>query len=459
MIPRRFRRPALRAAIVVAPLVLGTACTDALGSGGGRAAIVVVPEFGELAPFAASADRLHLVVTRVIDATVVADTTVDIDPVTGEAVVELQLTLQSGTAQFTVLLQAIRSSDGLVLFEGSQTVSVAPGSTTQAAQLPVSYVGPAAASVTIQPRDTAVGPGASFTFTAVARDSAQAVVGTPVTFALVTPADSLVLRVGKYTGAAMAGTGPTGTVRVVARTPAPGGRTDTARVSVGAVPAGLRVAPGFETIGSGATAQLAASLVDAGGTVVGPATATWLSRTPSVASVDAAGLITAGAVGTAVIVGTSGTFSDSMLVRVPSTGSVPVSAMADGRAFRAPRVGDTVVVDVRLNMFFSGGELLGSYNAQLTWNAAALRYVDVQPGTFGAPTVNTTGVQQGSFRFSAANAQGASGSVVVARVRFVAQATGSAAPQLSITELSAAQTFTNLLSSVTVTSGTVTVRP
>jgi hypothetical protein len=204
---------------------------------------------------------------------------------------------------------------------------------------------------------------------------------------------------------------------------------------------------------------LVATLLDAGGSVIGSATATWISRTPSVASVDGAGVVTAAAAGTAVIVGTSGAFSDSMLVRVPVPGSVPVSAIADEQAFLAPRVGDTVVVDVRVNMFFTDGELLGSYNAQLTWDAVALRYVDVQTGTFGTPTINDTQVQQGSLRFSSANAQGVSGSVVVARVRFVAQAAGSAAPQLGITELSAAQTFTNLLSSVVVTNGSVTVRP
>jgi hypothetical protein len=85
--------------------------------------------------------------------------------------------------------------------------------------------------------------------------------------------------------------------------------------------------------------------------------------------------------------------------------------------------------------------------------------VNVLNGTFGTPTINDTQTGQGSLRFSAANATGVGGSVVVARVRFVAQATGTTAPQLAISELSAAQTFTNLLSSVVVTNGSVTVRP
>jgi hypothetical protein len=455
---RRLWQAAVHTAAVLAPLVVGAGCTDALGSGAARIALAILPDFGALAPFAANADQLHLVVTRVSNGAVVADTTVGIDAVTGEATVVLAVTLESSAEQFTVLLQAIRSSDTAVLFEGTQSVTVTAGSTTEAVDLPVTYTGPAGVSLSIQPRDTAVAPGASFPFSAVVYDANEAVVDAPVVFELATPADSLILRVLKYTGQATALTGPTGTVLVVARTP--DGVADTARVSVGAVPAGIEVTPGFETVGTGVTVPLVATLLDAGGAVIGPATATWISRTPSVASVDGAGVVTAAAAGGAVIVGTSGAFSDSMLVRVAASGSVPVSAIAgDGQAFLAPRVGDTVVVDVRVNMFFSGGELLGSYNAQLTWAAAALRYVDVQPGTFGTPTINDTQVQQGSFRFSAANAQGAGGSVVVARVRFVAQAAGSAAPQLAITELSAAQTFTNLLSSVVVTNGSVTVRP
>ena len=451
-----FRGVAPTAALLWA-VIVGAACTDALGSGAAQTALVILPDFGELAPFAANADRFHLVVTRVLSGEIVADTTVAIDPVTGEATVVLQVTLQSGAEQFTLLLQAIRSSDAVVLFEGTQTVTVTPGAATEPVDLPVTYTGPTGTSIAVQPRDTAVAPGAVFTFTAVVRDAGGAVVDVPVTFGLVTPADSVILQVLKYTGQATAQSGATGAVLVVARSA--DGLTDTARVNVGAVPVAMDVTPGFETIGSGASFTLVGSLLDGNGTVIGPATVTWVSRAPAVATVDASGLVTGVAAGTVVIVGTSGSLSDSVLVRVAASGSVPASAIADDEAYRTPQVDDTVVVDVRINMFFSGGELLGSYNAQLTWNAAALRYVDVQAGGFGTPTINDTQTPQGSLRFSSANAQGVSGSVVVARVRFVAQATGSAEPQLSITELSAAQTFTNLLSSVVVTSGSVTVRP
>jgi hypothetical protein len=450
-------RLATRIAVLLTALVGAVACGDAVGAGSGRVAFTIVPEFGELAAFANNADRLHIVISRTADASVVKDTTLTIDPVSGEATADISVVLLSGSESFTLLLEAIRSSDGVVLFSGTQSVTVTGSSGTTPVSIPVAYAGPKGAFVVIQPRDTAIAPGAAFTFTAVVFDTVEATVAVPVTFGLVTDADSAILRVAKYTGVATAGTGATGTVRVVARSA--DGLTDTARVSVGAVPAALDVIPGFETIGAGATVALVANLLDNNGTVIGPATVTWTSRTPGVATVDGAGLVTGVAAGTAVIVGTGGAFSDSMLVRVPGSGTVPVSAIADGQAFRAPRLGDTIVVDVRINMFFSGGELLGSYNALYTWDATRLRYVDVQSGDFGSPTINETQVQQGSLRFSAANAQGVSGSVIVARVRFVAQAAGSAAPQLSISEASAAQTFTNLLSSVVITNGAVTVRP
>jgi hypothetical protein len=307
------------------------------------------------------------------------------------------------------------------------------------------------------PRDTAVALNASFVFTAVVFDTLEAPVAVPVVFDLAQPADSVILRVSRYTGQATADAANTGTVLVVARSA--DGLTDTAQVAVGAVAASVRVTPGYANLAVGATLPLAAELLDGNGTVIGPATATWVSRSPSVAAVDGTGTVSGVAAGAAVLVATAGSLSDSLVVLVAAPGSVPVSAIADGRAFSARPIGDTVVVAVTAAMGFTNGELLGSYNAQLTWDPAVLTYVGVLAGNFGTPTINDTETAQGSFRFSAANAAGVAGAVVVAQVRFVAPAQGSGAVQLAITELSAAQTFTNLLSGVVVTSGSVTIRP
>jgi len=526
--------------LLAAVLVVAAGCGDALGTGAGRANLVLVPAFGELAVFADNADRLRIAVTRLADTALVEDTTVAIDPATGEAAADIRVQLSSASELFEVLLQAIRGSDGAVLFEGVQTVSVTATSEPTPIVIPVTYAGPTGAFLDLAPADTAIAPGASFTYRAVVFDTLEAVAPVPVTFDLLTPADSVVLGIQRVAGIATAAASGSGTVRVVARTP--DGLADTASVTVGqvafsvsgtirvgtsplagvsvaatgghtqtvttgatgaytftnvalgatdivitpslagygftpaaltvagpvtadvtgrdfAAAAGLRVTPGYETINAGVTFPLQASFLDAGGAVIGPAAATWTSRSPAVASVSATGVVTGESAGTAVVVGTSGSLADSMLVRVAAPGSVPVSAIADSYAFRTARVGDTVIVDVRVAMFYTGGELLGSYNAQLTWDPAVLRYVNVLNGTFGTPTINDTQTGQGSLRFSAANATGVSGSVVVARVRFVAQAAGSSAPQVAISELSAAQTFTSLLSSVVVTNGSVTVRP
>jgi hypothetical protein len=526
--------------LLAAVLVVAAGCGDALGTGAGRAHLLLVPAFGELAAFADNADRLRIAVTRLADTALVEDTTVAIDPATGEAAADIRVQLSSASELFEVLLQAIRGTDGAVLFEGVQTVSVTATSEPTPIVIPVTYAGPTGAFLDLAPADTAIAPGASFTYRAVVFDTLEAVAPVPVTFDLLTPADSVILGIQRVAGIATAAASGSGAVLVVARTP--DGLADTARVTVGqvafsvsgtirvgatalagvsvaatgghtqtvttaadgsfaftnvalgaanivvtptltgygftpasrtvagpitadvtgqdfAAAAGLLVTPGYETTGTGTSFTLAAAFVDASGAAIGPATPGWTSRSPSVATVSTAGLVNAVTAGTAVIVATSGTLADSMLVRVPTPGSVPVSAIADDAAFRTARVGDTVTVDVRVNMFFTSGELLGSYNAQLTWDPAVLRYVDVLAGNFGAPTINDTQTGQGSLRFSAANATGVSGSVVVARVRFVAQAAGSSAPQVAISELSAAQTFTNLLSSVVVTNGSVTVRP
>jgi hypothetical protein len=182
-----------------------------------------------------------------------------------------------------------------------------------------------------------------------------------------------------------------------------------------------------------------------------------------VATVNAGtGKVTAVASGTSVLVASGSGFGDSVLVTVPTATHAVVSATSSGRAFRVARVGDTVVVDVAADMRFTPSEKLGSYNATLTWTPATLQFIDVQSGGFAAPTVNSGSASSGQLRFSAADATGASGSVVVARVRLRALAAGTTGTTLTISEMSATSpTFTNLFAAnrVTVTSGSVTVRP
>jgi len=238
---------------------------------------------------------------------------------------------------------------------------------------------------------------------------------------------------------------------------------DTTRVLIGAVPAGVAISPGYENVGVGGTSQLTGAVVDAFGNPITIFPVNWTSRATGIATVNSSGLVTGVAAGSAVIVvdapDFSGpTFTDSALVTVPVDGNVVVSTTSNTRAFRTAAVGDTVVVDVAVDMRFSGGELLGSYNATLDWDPAVLSFIDVLPGAFPAPAVNAATCPTGNLCFAQANAAGASGSIIVARVRFQALAGGATSPTVSISEMSAAVTFTDLMGVLTVTNGFVTIQ-
>lgn len=448
-----------------------------------RLQVVAAFESGEsYAAALVSADRLRITVLRA-DSTgeftvVVKDTTVSIDPETGEAQATLTLALVTSPQTFRLVLTAVRSSDGTVLFSGRsdiQVTSAAAGTTISTDTIPLPYVGPRAARVRISPKDTAVSGTAPFTYRALALDAA----GLPVVpqpqfaFFLVNPADSSKLKLGKFTGGATPVSGATGQVRVYVQAPGPTSGSvvaDTARVFLGVVPAALRLAPGYANVGRGDTLRVQAQVVDNFGNPVPGTTVSWTSRDTAVATVSATGLVTGIASGTAVIVASGSGFSDSALVTIVTpTHAVAYTSSTVGpvsdRGFGVARVGDTVEVSVAVDLRFTPDEKLGSYDAVLRWNSSALSFVEVQDGSYVSPTVNRDSVSVGRLDFAAADPQQSAspgGTVVVARVRFRAAATGSSTVALTIEEMSGAPpSFTNLLGSnrVTVTSGHVTVRP
>ncbi|GBD31486.1 hypothetical protein HRbin33_00445 [bacterium HR33] len=447
-----------------------------------RLSIVAAFESGEsYAAALASADQLRIRVLRADSAgafTITAkDTTVSIDPETGEAQARLTLALVRSPQTFRLILTAVRSADGTVLFSGQRDIQVtssSAGTTISTDTIPLPYVGPRAARVAIAPKDTSVTGTTPFTYRAVAFDTA----GVPLvpqpqfTFFLVNPADTAKVKLGKFTGVATPVSGATGQVRLYVQAP---GLTsgsvvaDTARLFLGAVPAAIRLNPGYANVGVGDTLRFNAQVVDASGNPLPGTTVTWTSRTTAAATVSTTGLVTGVTAGTAVIVASGSGFSDSALVTVVApTHAVAYTASSvgtsTGRGFGVARVGDTVVVSVTVDLRYTPDEKLGSYDAILRWNPSALAFIDVQNGTYVAPTVNTDSVAAGRLDFAAADPQqeaSPGGSVVVARVRFRAAAAGSSTMALTIEEMSGAPpTFTNLLglNRVTVTSGHVTVR-
>src|SRR5262249_47265396 len=146
---------------------------------------------------------------------------------------------------FRILMDAIRSSDGAVLFSGSAQVSVTPGSSGEPPPItiPVTYGGPKGVRVVMAPRDTGVAPGGTFTFRATVFDASNNPVAEPVGFYLVNTSDALKLVLNRLSGVATAQTGATGEVDVQALSA--GGLADTTKVFIGALPAGVRITPGY----------------------------------------------------------------------------------------------------------------------------------------------------------------------------------------------------------------------
>jgi hypothetical protein len=430
--------------------------------------LTLVPVFDAADPYRVAittADSLLVLVLRKDSSGVFRDTVgrarMAIDPDSGTASGSIDVVLLQSPQLFLLVLRAYRSSDHLVLFSGTATVTVYATSSGKSQEVPVNYVGPRPSRITIAPKDTSLTGTGSFAYRVTGYNDLGAVIpGAYVSFFLVDPTDSTKLLLGKFSGVATAVPSAVGVVRVYSQ--APGGVTsDTARVFLGAVPQSLRVTPGYANIGPTDTLTFTAQLLDAIGNPVTTTGVTWLSRTPSVASIGANGKVTAVIPGTAVLVGTASGFLDSAQVTVAPLTNVVVSTTSQGRTFRVAKVDSTVVVDVAVDMHLTPAEKLGSYNATLGWNPAVLQFIDVTTGGFAAPTVNSTAAASGQLRFSAADPTGSAGSVVVASVRFKALAPGTSSPALTISEMSAAGTFTNLfaLNRVTVTSGSVTVRP
>ncbi|MDH5804930.1 MAG: Ig-like domain-containing protein [Gemmatimonadota bacterium] len=436
-------------------------CVELLGPRAYPFSLNVIPVFEPEAAIVGNADSLRILAGRDSSGTfkTLKDTTLVIDPVTGEVGATITVVVLEDPSEVIVTLQAIRSSDGAVLYGGTDTIVVSSSnqeSTLDSIQ--ISYLGPAASLVTIAPRDTLVGTGAVFNMRATVLDLAGLPIVDPViTFNLYNQSDTAFISLGRLTGSVEVLTNNVGEVPVFVRTG--DGKTDSTNiVLVGDAPSGIQVTPGYANLLVGATANLTATLFDGNGNPT-TGTPTWTSRSTGVATVDANGVVTGVAAGTAVIVAQAAPVADSVTVTVGIPGQVIATTSVGGRTFGSGTVGVDVVVDVAVDMALAGSELLGSYNATLTWDPAVLTFAAVEVGDFALPEINTADVATGSLRFAQINANGLGGSVVIVRVRFAAAATGSTVPAAAFAEMSAAQTFTNLLPKVTVTNATVRINP
>jgi len=450
--------------VTAAALLCGAAagCLDAIapGHGGARgASFGLIPVF-EGATSGGIPGDVDLIRLTIHDPPT-PDTTIDRSVAPGQDSITLTIPIVLNGARDLVVVQfqALRSSDSTVLYSGTDTVPVSAGQATSAPVV-AAYVGPGKniLSISIVPSAAILQPGDTLSFQFRAVDSAgDSIVGMPGLFASRAPAVISVAASG------LAKAIDTGSAYVVVTSGARSSIKDSARVTVTRGAQGivsLALQPGFAMVQVGGNVTLAVTAKDANGNTVSATGVGFVSRSPGVASVGGTGLVSGVAAGTAVIVASAGAAADSMLVAVAANGSAVVSALASGRAFAQAKVGDTVAVLVTADLRAVPAQLLGSYNAMLIWNPAALRYVasDTVAGGFAGPTINADSAATGQLRFGSADPNGTAGQVALLQVTFVATASGSSPILIGLSDLSAAKTFTQLLPAAMLVSSSVTVR-
>ena len=109
--------------------------------------------------------------------------------------------------------------------------------------------------------------------------------------------------------------------------------------------AAVTVTAGATALAPGEATQLAASASTAGGQAVSGAQFTWLSEAPAVATVDAAGRVTAVSAGTAAIAATAGTVRGAVTITVRPASTDPLSVIVDSMrvAWNMPAMGAAIV--------------------------------------------------------------------------------------------------------------------
>src|SRR5258706_1329048 len=204
-----------------------------------------------------------------------------------------------------------------------------PGSVADSATVTVSNV--SVASLTLSPPPAGILVGAVQQFTAAPLDSA----GNPLTGRLITwvssnPGAATVSSSGLATGVSA------GTTTIVATSES---QTASATVTVSPVPvASVTVNPSSATIRVGTSTQLTAVPQDASGAPLSGRVVTWATSDGAVATVNASGLVSSSAVGSATITATSEGQSGTSTITVTN---VPVATVTLSPASATIGVGGT----------------------------------------------------------------------------------------------------------------------
>ena len=257
-------------------------------------------------------------------------------------------------------------------------------------------------------------PGAVAALTRVSGDSQSAATGAPLAAPLVTravdrygnavPGDTVAWAVTAGGGSITPDTTVTGAQGTASAQwtlgAAPG--TQTATASVGGVltatfhatatapVASVTVTPNPVTLASGSTQQLTATAKDAAGDVITGRTAVWTTSDATIASVSAAGLVSAGRVGAAAVTATVDGIAgkDSVFV-TPG----PVSTRTSSVTVTAPTVNVGGTVGLKLTTRDSAGDSVrtGGHTVVFTQSGGT------SAGTIGPVTDNANGTYTATF--------------------------------------------------------------
>ena len=213
------------------------------------------------------------------------------------------------------------SADGIVTAHGIGTVQVAASTGGRSGLAQVTVTTTPVASVQVTPGNKALFVEESFQFTAVTRDAGGNVLtGRPIAWSSNNESVATVSSTGLVTALAAGGAIITATSE---------GRSAPASVTVSAIPvASIQLQPRTLSLINGQTAQLQAQPLDANGKPLVGRVILWFTNNASVATVNANGLVTAQAPGSATITATSEGKS--------ATSTVTVTAPAPNAVVLAP---------------------------------------------------------------------------------------------------------------------------
>jgi trimeric autotransporter adhesin len=289
-------------------------------------------------------------------------------------------------------LVATVSSTGLVTAVAPGTATITATSETKSGTSTITVSLVPVSTVAVTPPSAGIRVTATTQLAATTKDSIGGVLtGRVVTWGSSDPTVATVSSTGLVTGAAA------GTATITATSE---GKSGTSTITVTKIPVGsVTVAPPTKAMLVTQSFALAATVADTAGNVVTDRLVTWGSNNTAVATVSAAGVVTAVAPGTATITATSETKSGTSTVTVSL---VPVSTVAVTPASGGVRItGTTQLTAVTKDS--AGGVLTGR---AVTWGSS-----DQTIATVNASGL-VTGVALGSATITATS-EGKSGTSTI----------------------------------------------